>query len=263
MTSTEIKDYFTIKTTGEETNRAYASFNIYKIKINDTEFDKTNQDALYYYFIKELCYSSIASGRYSTAEGQLTYATGLMAHAEGDRTIAASRAQHAQGQFNIEDNAGTYAHIVGNDTSDTTRANAHTLDWNGNAWFAGNIYVNSTSGTNKDEGSIKVATMNDIGSFETGAGELSNTNSLYSLTISFTKTPKWIILTNGCDNYNIPYGISSFKNYITMSSSSSLTSTQSVIFSLEWADNLVTLTCSLSSSNTSIYNTSFNWIAFL
>jgi hypothetical protein len=32
------------------------------------------------------------------------------------------------------------------------------LDWNGNAWFQGDVYVSSTSGTNKDEGSKKLAT---------------------------------------------------------------------------------------------------------
>lgn len=34
---------------------------------------------------------------------------------------------------------GMYAHIVGNGTSDTARSNAHTLDWNGNAWYAGSV----------------------------------------------------------------------------------------------------------------------------
>ena len=46
--------------------------------------------------------------------------------------------------------------VVGNGTSDTDRSNAHTLDWDGNAWFAGDVYVGSTSGTNKDEGSRKL-----------------------------------------------------------------------------------------------------------
>jgi hypothetical protein len=32
------------------------------------------------------------------------------------------------------------------------------LDWDGNAWFAGDVYVGSTSGTNKDSGSKKLAT---------------------------------------------------------------------------------------------------------
>jgi hypothetical protein len=51
----------------------------------------------------------------------------------------------------------TSAHIVGNGT-DSKRSNAHTLDWSGNAWYSGNVYVGSTSGTNKDEGSKKLAT---------------------------------------------------------------------------------------------------------
>ena len=38
-----------------------------------------------------------------------------------------------------------YIHIVGNGTSDTERSNAYTLDWDGNAWFAGKVYVGGTS----------------------------------------------------------------------------------------------------------------------
>lgn len=53
---------------------------------------------------------------------------------------------------------GKYAHMIGNGTSDTERSNAHTLDWEGNAWYSGDIYVGSTSGTNRDEGSKKLAT---------------------------------------------------------------------------------------------------------
>ena len=59
--------------------------------------------------------------------------------------------------FNIEDIADVYAHIVGNGTP-STPSNAHTLDWSGNAWFQGDVYTGSTSGTNKDEGSKKLAT---------------------------------------------------------------------------------------------------------
>jgi hypothetical protein len=56
----------------------------------------------------------------------------------------------------------TYAHIVGNGTSEDARSNAHTLDWEGNAWFQGDVYVGSTSGTNKDEGSKKLATEDSV-----------------------------------------------------------------------------------------------------
>ena len=42
--------------------------------------------------------------------------------------------------------------------TESKRSNAATVDWSGNAWFAGDVYVGSTSGTNKDEGSKKLAT---------------------------------------------------------------------------------------------------------
>ena len=89
----------------------------------------------------------------SHAEGWCTVAKESRSHAEGLYTIAAKDAQHAQGKYNIEDadtsNYGKYAHIVGNGTSESARSNAHTLDWNGNAWFAGDVYV---GGTSQDDG---------------------------------------------------------------------------------------------------------------
>jgi hypothetical protein len=50
--------------------------------------------------------------------------------------------------------------MVGNGSGISTsdHSNAHTLDWNGNAWYSGDVYVGSTSGKNKDEGSKKLAT---------------------------------------------------------------------------------------------------------
>ena len=116
-------------------------------------------------------FSTIASGSQSHAEGYFSQATGYSSHAEGNSfafgacshaegnmTIASSPDQHAEGRNNIEDAAGKYAHIVGNGASAKSRANAHTLDWDGNAWYSGDVYVGSTSGTNKDEGSKKLAT---------------------------------------------------------------------------------------------------------
>ena len=104
-------------------------------------------------------FQTTASGDYgSHAEGRETTASGYCSHAEGFDTKASSDNQHVQGKFNIEDSSGTYVHIVGNGTADTARSNAHTLDWSGNVWFAGDVYTGSTSGTNKDEGSKKLAT---------------------------------------------------------------------------------------------------------
>jgi hypothetical protein len=39
-----------------------------------------------------------------------------------------------------EDNPmGTYASIIGNGISNKVRSNAYTLDWAGNAWYAGTV----------------------------------------------------------------------------------------------------------------------------
>lgn len=111
-----------------------------------------------------------ASGIASHSEGNGTIASGNVSHTEGDSTIANHKSQHAQGEYNIADDStadaterGNYAHIVGNGTSIDARSNAHTLDWSGNAWFAGDVYVGSTSGTNKDEGSKKLIKEGDAG----------------------------------------------------------------------------------------------------
>ena len=99
---------------------------------------------------------SQAIGMLSHAEGQETIASGSISHTEGTGTVAEGNNQHVQGTFNIVDT--TSVHIVGNGTGANARSNAHTLDTSGNAWFAGDVYVGSTSGKNKDLGSKKLAT---------------------------------------------------------------------------------------------------------
>lgn len=94
--------------------------------------------------------STTASGLASHAEGYRTAAQWDYAHAEGLGTVANGKSQHVAGEYNIINTApatqhrATYAHIVGNGTSTSARSNAHTLDWNGNAWFAGNVYIGGT-----------------------------------------------------------------------------------------------------------------------
>lgn len=80
-----------------------------------------------------------ASGWSSHAEGQNTEALGDSSHVEGYHTIASGSNSHVQGKYNIKDTENKYAHIVGNGTSNTARSNAHTLDWEGNAWYAGQV----------------------------------------------------------------------------------------------------------------------------
>ena len=138
--------------------------------------------------------STTASGWYSHAEGESTTATGTSSHAEGGDevaysgygrgtdangayshaegrgTIAHGEAQHVQGKYNIEDTTNTYAHIVGNGHLDEVEgfvvpSNAHTLDWIGNAWYAGNVTCNNVIIKSSTSGSTKLfkITVNDSG----------------------------------------------------------------------------------------------------
>lgn len=98
--------------------------------------------------LKELTSHSIAQGVASHTEGQGNKANGVASHAEGTLTVANGYSQHVSGQANIIDNENKYAVIVGNgsvgpyeDKKVVARSNAYTLDWDGNAWFAGNVYV--------------------------------------------------------------------------------------------------------------------------
>lgn len=99
-------------------------------------------------------YQAKATSAYSHAEGNKSAANAWCTHAEGNNTIANSKSQHVEGEWNVEDPTpnetarGTYAHIVGNGTK-SGRSNAHTLDWAGNAWYAGDVYV---GGTEQSEG---------------------------------------------------------------------------------------------------------------
>lgn len=100
---------------------------------------------------------TVAFEECSHAEGFAVEAKGRYSHAEGISTIATAEGSHVEGRHNIIDNDKKYLHIVGNGT-DVKKSNAFTLDQQGNAWFAGDIYIGSASGTNKDDGSKKVAT---------------------------------------------------------------------------------------------------------
>lgn len=113
-----------------------------------------------------------ANGNSSHAEGYQTTASGNTSHAEGYGTIASQYYSHAEGIYNIEDTEDKYLHIVGNGASASARSNAHTLDWKGNAWFAGSvectsiILKSSTAGSTKkfmltvdDNGTISVKEM--------------------------------------------------------------------------------------------------------
>ena len=101
--------------------------------------------------------SSHAEGSYTTASGESSHTEGSYSkassdwsHAEGYHTTASSQYQHVQGKYNIEDTANKYAHIVGNGTTNIKRSNAHTLDWQGNAWYSGKLSQEGTPTEDKD-----------------------------------------------------------------------------------------------------------------
>lgn len=133
-------------------------------------------------------YRTLATGEASHAEGDHAAATGDASHAEGEETIAASDYQHVQGKYNVQDASDVYAHIVGNGIYGEP-SNAHTLDWNGNAWFAGDVYIGSAGGINKDEGSKKLATIDQI---PTKTSDLTNNSGFIT---EYTETdptvPDW------------------------------------------------------------------------
>lgn len=87
------------------------------------------------------------SGTGSLKSASATSADGIDSFAAGTGTTALGNASHVQGKYNISDNNGTYAHIIGNGTANNARSNAHTVDWDGNGWFAGKVTV----GESKDE----------------------------------------------------------------------------------------------------------------
>ena len=141
-----------------------------------------------------------AEGYYTTARGNYTHAEGnqtatnnvIGAHAEGYYTVASSDYQHVQGKYNAIDATGTYAHIVGNGTA-SALSNAHTLDWSGNAWYAGSVSAGTTATpaavVNDNDLTTKAYVDNAIsqgggggGSYTAGTG-IDITNGVISLAL--------------------------------------------------------------------------------
>ena len=106
-------------------------------------------------------YQTTASGSYSHTEGNNTNANNYSSsHVEGIGTTAGNDYQHVQGKYNVT--TSSMAHVVGGGTSTSKRKNIHTLDWNGNAWFAGDVIagVSGSSSYASLQKTAKIATAN-------------------------------------------------------------------------------------------------------
>lgn len=96
-----------------------------------------------------------SGGLFGFASGQMNYVSGECAASLGAQcsaigkhsvamnygTDASSDRQTVLGAYNKPDVIGKYALIVGNGTAGNARSNAHTLDWQGNAVYAGDLAV--------------------------------------------------------------------------------------------------------------------------
>lgn len=118
------------------------------------------------------CKKNVVSGNQSHAEGYLNVVSGNQSHASGVLNIASGNASFVIGQACVEDTESTdrtmnlnsgwaanykkHVFIVGNGVGDhangheqaSTRSNAHTLDWHGNAEYAGDVKANACGGEN-------------------------------------------------------------------------------------------------------------------
>ena len=176
-----------------------------------------------------------ATGVHSHAEGNQTQAMAYDSHAEGLGTVATGRVQHVQGKFNEEDTENKYAHIVGGGTSFLDRKNIHTLDWNGNAWFEGNItgkntsqsYTKITTASNGNECSWsyrkwedgRVECWGNFIAFLSSTSNMTIQNDLPSVSLPVTMkdtTSTQIVATcSSMDNSHIHYGWLMYPAYTT------------------------------------------------
>lgn len=110
---------------------------------------------------------SFAMGAHSRATGAYSIAIGNQACtnqdngcAIGEYVMTQAKNQTALGCYNKIDSDNLF--VIGNGTNESSRSNAHTLSKNGIAWFEGDVYTGSTSGTNKDEGSVRLAKITEL-----------------------------------------------------------------------------------------------------
>ena len=135
-----------------------------------------------------------ASGYAAHAENYETTASGFYSHSQGYGTTANGESQHVAGKFNVADNNNTYAEIIGGGSSDDSRANIRTLDWNGNAKYSGNVYAQNNKILAKAE---DVYTKSEVDAKVSSAYHPAGTKTVAQLTSSL------LVAANIGNVYNI------------------------------------------------------------
>ena len=115
-------------------------------------------------------------------EGNSNNTHGSYSHVEGYGHDAYGYCQHVEGSRSIRDEKFKYVHIVGNgniplydenmpdnlniyspeNINSRGESNAYALDWLGNGFFSGDVYVNSKYNENDEASGIKLATVEEV-----------------------------------------------------------------------------------------------------
>ena len=172
-------------------------------------------------------YENIASNSNSHAEGRRNVASGTNSHAEGRRNVASGDMSHVGGILNNAagnfqtvigvsanpsndptdktiDEDGSYQPgckehvlVVGNGTIDydntnkryfaSSRSNAHTLDWHGNAEYAGDVKANACGGQNP----VSLVGLDSVVDGMTTATASDEGKALKAKTVSGGKVVEW------------------------------------------------------------------------
>jgi hypothetical protein len=158
------------------------------ISKNAVDFDaETYTDYNYMIVHNELELGDIVVGNVSTAQGL--------------GTIATCEAQSVQGRYNAIDNTNSLAHIVGGGTSDTDRKNIYTLDWSGNAGFAGDVYSADKKLATEEyvEGKIAEIPTSDLSDYKPEEHmQLLTTGDVVAFDITPNTTGRITITFNTC-----------------------------------------------------------------
>ena len=114
--------------------------------------------------------------------------TPISTHIEGYYNIALGNYQHVGGKYNVAD--ANKAVIIGNGADANNRANAYTLDWNGNATFAGDITLGTPLSTTAQ---TVAAAINELyassgGSTVTVTQKVSTGTNIADITVDGTTT---------------------------------------------------------------------------